>query len=670
MTTHGVLPVKLLPAVTGPADLRGLSPAQLEGLAAEIRAELIEQVCASGGHLGPNLGVVELTIALHRVFESPKDTIIFDTGHQAYVHKMLTGRRGVFARLRKRGGLSGYPSRRESVHDVVENSHASTALAYADGIAKARQLRGESEGAVVAVIGDGALTGGLGWEGLNNLGGAPGRPVIVVLNDNARSYAPTTGGLGDHLRDLRTSADTALGRADERDIPGTTPPAATHPGTTPPGTTPPGTTPPGTTPPGTTPPGATPPGAANLFTSIGFDYVGPVDGHDVAACERAFRTARRRGRPVVVHCVTRKGQGYPPAEQDQADHLHGVGVLDAASGRPANPSAPTWTKVFAGELCAIGAEREDVVAVTAAMAGPTGLSAFAERFPGRAFDVGIAEQHALCSAAGLAYSGLHPVVALYATFLNRAFDQLVMDVALHGAAVTFVLDRAGITGPDGPSHHGMWDLPICGIVPGLRVAAPRDPTRLRALLREAVDYAAGPTMLRFPKATAGPDIPAIAHIGGVDLLYRSHCRPLDVLLVAIGALAAPCMDAARALERQGIGVTIADPRWIIPINPELPRIAARHDVIVTVEDGSRTGGAGALLTQACADAGISSPVHNLGLPRTFVEQGDRSELLAEAGLSGPAIAAAVGAAAAALRDQRARPATAVGSGADRRGHAT
>jgi 1-deoxy-D-xylulose-5-phosphate synthase len=592
------------PALTGPADLRGFTIGQLERLAEEIRADLIEQVCASGGHLGPNLGVVELTIALHRVFESPKDTIIFDTGHQAYVHKMLTGRRAEFTRLRRRGGLSGYPSRSESVHDVVENSHASTALSYADGIAKARRLRGQTDRAVVAVIGDGALTGGLAWEGLNNLGGAPGRPVIVVLNDNTRSYAPTTGGLAAHLRDLRTSPQRSWLESYTRDGPAFA--------------------------------------AGNLFTHLGFDYLGPVDGHDVAACEQALRTARARGRPVVVHCVTDKGHGYPPAEQDQADHLHGVGVLDAATGRPAKPSSgPSWTKVFVGELCAIGAERDDVVAITAAMPGPTGLSAFAERFPDRVFDVGIAEQHSACSAAGLAMGGLHPVVALYSTFLNRAFDQVLMDVALHRTPVTFVLDRAGITGPDGPSHHGMWDLSILGVVPGLRVAAPRDPARLRALLREAVDHTAGPTVLRFPKASAGPDIPPIAQLDGIDILHRGRHRGTNVLLVAMGALAVPCIDAAHAIERSGVGVTIADPRWVIPVNPALAGIAGRHDLVVTVEDNSRTGGAGGLLAQACTDAGISTPVRNLGLPRAFVEQGSRTELLAEAGLSSAAITEAV-----------------------------
>ena len=594
-------PRTLLEGIRDPADLRELPAEELPALAAEIRDFLVGAVARTGGHLGPNLGVVELMIALHRVFASPDDKFIFDTGHQSYVHKLLTGRADGFDRLRQRGGLSGYPSQAESVHDLVENSHASTALSYADGLAKAYQRRGLADRSVVAVIGDGALTGGMAWEGLNNLAGAPDRPVIVVLNDNGRSYAPTIGGIGRHLQHLRNSSDSWLevytrdGRAAED----------------------------------------------NLFTTMGFGYIGPVNGHDVSACERALEAARAMGRPVVVHVVTRKGRGYAPAENDQADHMHGIGKIDPETGKAPASSGTSWTKIFADELCAVGEDHDEVVAITAAMPGPTGLSAFAERFPDRMYDVGIAEQHAAGSAAGLALGGLHPVVAVYSTFLNRAFDQVVMDVALHRLPVTFVLDRAGITGPDGASHNGMWDMSILGVVPGVRVAAPRDPARLRETLREAVEVSDGPTVLRFPKATAGPDIDAVVRVDGMDLLRRSRGLSLDVLIVSTGVLAEACLQAADILEDQGIGVTIIDPRWVIPVNPALTGLAARHQLVVTVEDSSRTGGVGACLAQACADEGVRTPVRNLGLPRAFIEHGDRTGLLADMGLSGEEIARTV-----------------------------
>lgn len=591
----------LLKSIRGPADLRRMPATDLPALADEIRELLVQAVSRKGGHLGPNLGVVELTVALHRVFTSPRDTIIFDTGHQAYVHKLLTGRLAEFDRLRQLGGLSGYPSQAESPHDVVENSHASTALAYADGLAKAYQRRGLTDRSVVALIGDGSLTGGLAWEGLNNLVGALDRPVVVVLNDNGRSYASTVGGLGQHLNSLRDSSGSRNGH-DDGDS------AAT---------------------------------GDNVFTHLGFGYIGPIDGHDISACEQAFRQALEMRRPVVVHAITSKGHGYAPAENDHVDHMHGVGPIDPATGKSTKASGLSWTKVFADELCTIGAERDNVVAITAAMPGPTGLDAFAERFPGRTYDVGIAEQHAVCSAAGLALGGLRPVVALYSTFLNRAFDQVLMDVALHRLPVTFVLDRAGITGPDGASHHGMWDLSILGVVPSLRVATPRDPARLHELLREAIDVTDGPTVIRFPKATAGPDIEAIAQVDGIDILHRSSHRPLDVLIVAAGALAEACLQAAVDLEDHGVGVTVVDPRWVIPVNPALTSLVARHDLVVTAEDSSRTGGSGALLAQACADAGVPTPIRNLGLPRAFIEHGNRLELLAEAGLSAEHIAQAV-----------------------------
>jgi 1-deoxy-D-xylulose-5-phosphate synthase len=568
----------LLPYVSSPQDLRALPDELLPGLAREIRDFLVDKVSARGGHLGSNLGVVELTIALHRVFDSPDDAIVFDTGHQAYVHKMLTGRRDAFEALRCRGGLSGYPCRDESVHDHVDNSHASTALAYADGMAKARQISGGAARAVVAVVGDGALTGGLAWEALNNLGAARHRPVIVVLNDNGRSYAPTYGGCADHLGRLRAATDVTV------------------------------------------------------FENLGLRYLGPVDGHDIAALKQAMRTAREMRVPVVIHCVTRKGNGYEPAEQDLDEHLHAIPVTDPATGRPLAPGTTTWTHAFSHHLCALGERRGDVVAVTAAMAGPTGLSAFGRRFPERMFDVGIAEQQAMASAAGMAMSGLHPVVAVYATFLNRAFDQVLMDIALHRLPVTLVLDRAGITGPDGPSHHGMWDLAVLAMVPGMRVAAPRDALRLCELLEEAVDYDGGPTALRFPKAAVGVEIPPAGNVGEVDVLASTG---QDVLLVAIGPMAGPCLSAAAMLSAAGVGVTVIDPRWAIPVPPDLGRLARGARLVVTVEDGIAASGAGALVRQECEPG---QHVVNLGLPREFIAHGSRAELLAEAGLTGQGIA--------------------------------
>ncbi len=587
----------VLSTVSDPARLRELTPDQLDTLATEIRQFLVSTVTRTGGHLGSNLGVVELTIALHRVFDSPKDALVFDTGHQAYVHKILTGRRAGFDRLRQSGGLSGYPSRKESGHDLTENSHASTAMSYADGLARALALRGERDRKVVAVVGDGALTGGMCWEALNNIGGAPQRPVIIVLNDNGRSYDPTIGGLAAHLTDQRRNRPPDVRLEAFARTP------------------------------------------ANLFRTLGLAYLGPVDGHDVAAVEQALRAAARLGRPVVVHCITRKGNGWAPAEADDAERMHSIGVLDPTTGAPAKPGVPTWTSVFGTEIAAIGERRPDVVCLTAAMLRPVGLHEFATRFPERTFDVGIAEQHAVACAAGLALGGLHPVLALYATFANRAFDQILMDLALHRLPVTVVLDRAGVTGEDGPSHHGVWDLSLAQAVPGLRVAAPRDPQTLRELLAEAVDTQDGPTLVRFPKAPAGPPVPALAHQDGVDLLHRG-ARP-DVLLVGVGPLAGTAVDAAAVLEARGIGVTVVDPGWICPIPPALYDLARAHRMVVTVEDHSRAGGFGAHLAQALADRGVGTPVRALGLPREFLAAARREDILRAHGLDAAGIASTV-----------------------------
>lgn len=589
-TTH------LLERIAGPADLRGLSPSALSGLAEEIRDFLIEKVSRVGGHLGPNLGVVELTIAAHRVFDSPCDVLLFDTGHQAYVHKILTGRRADFDSLRQAGGLAGYPSRVESAHDVIENSHASTALSYADGLAKAFALQGESSRRIVAIVGDGALTGGMCWEALNNIGSAPDRPVIIVLNDNGRSYSPTIGGFAHHLAELRRSGRDQLCN-DTYAL------------------------------------------RSNLFEDLGLAYIGPVDGHDIADVEHALRRAERLRRPVVVHCVTRKGKGYPPAEQDETDCLHAVGVIDRTTGRAHSCGSATWTSVFAEEIVAIGVDRDDVVCVTAAMLHPTGLSGFAARFPDRVFDVGIAEQHAVTGAAGLAIGGLHPVVAIYATFLSRAFDQLLMDVALHRLAVTFVLDRAGVTGPDGPSHHGMWDASVLPVVPGLRLAAPRDPARLRELLREAVDITDGPTVIRYPKATAGPNIPANRRTGRCDILREDSLT--QVLLVAVGPLALPCLLAAEDLAAHDVAVTVVDPRWITPLDPALLEMAGAHRLVLAVEDTSTTGALGARIAQALAAAGAETRAAAFALPPSFLPHASRDQILRAHGLDAAGIATTV-----------------------------
>ncbi|MCV7100568.1 1-deoxy-D-xylulose-5-phosphate synthase [Mycobacterium palustre] len=608
----------MLEQIRGPADLQHLSQQQLRDLAGEIREFLIHKVAATGGHLGPNLGVVELTLALHRVFDSPHDPIIFDTGHQAYVHKMLTGRSHDFESLRKKGGLSGYPSRAESEHDWVESSHASAALSYADGLAKAFELAGHRNRHVVAVVGDGALTGGMCWEALNNIA-ASKRPVIIVVNDNGRSYAPTIGGVADHLASLRLQPAyeqmLEKGRDALRAMPlfGKIAYRFMH---------------------------SVKAGIKDslspqlLFTDLGLKYVGPVDGHDERAVEVALRHARGFGRPVIVHAVTRKGMGYAPALDDEAEQMHSCGVIDPATGQATKVAGPGWTATFSDALIAYGKKRRDIVAITAAMPGPTGLSAFGKQFPDRLFDVGIAEQHALTSAAGLAMGGMHPVVAIYSTFLNRAFDQIMMDVALHRLPVTMVLDRAGITGNDGASHNGMWDLSMLGIVPGIRVAAPRDATRLREELGEALDVDDGPTALRFPKGDVGEDIPALERRSGVDLLAMpapglNH----DVLLVAIGAFAPMALAAAKRLHNQGIGVTVIDPRWVLPVSDGVVELAAQHKLVVTCEDNGVNGGVGSAVSAALRRAEIDVPCRDVGLPQRFYEHASRGEVLAELGLT-------------------------------------
>ncbi|MFC0112817.1 1-deoxy-D-xylulose-5-phosphate synthase [Kibdelosporangium aridum] len=611
----------LLENLHGPTDLKRLTDEEVIRLAGEIRSFLVEKVARTGGHLGPNLGVVELTLAVHRVFDSPSDAIVFDTGHQSYVHKIVTGRAGGFDTLRQRGGMSGYPSRAESEHDLVENSHASTALSYADGLAKAFQLRSQRRH-VVAIVGDGALTGGMCWEALNNIAADRTRPVVIVVNDNGRSYAPTIGGLADHLASLRLQPgyEKALegGRKVLQNTPVVGKPiyAALH---------------------------AAKRGIKDalspqmMFEDLGLKYVGPVDGHDIHAMEAALRRAKEYGGPVVVHAATRKGNGYAPAENHEADQMHATDVMDPITGEPVNPKKATWSSVFSEELVRLGADREDIVAITAAMLGPTGLDKFAARFPGRCFDVGIAEQHALTSAAGLAMGGLHPVVAVYATFLNRAFDQLLMDVALHKQPVTVVLDRAGITGPDGASHHGMWDISILGTIPGIRVCAPRDARTLSELLREATDVNDGPTVLRFPKAAVGAEIPAVERVGGIDVLRRPT-EGEDILLVTVGVFGELGLAAAERLADHGIGVTVVDPRWITPVPAQLVEMAARHRMVVTVEDGGRHGGFGWALAAAMRDAEVDVPLRDLGVPQQFHDHGTRAEVLADLGLTAQDVA--------------------------------
>ncbi len=612
----------VLDRITGPRDLRDLSDEELDELASEIRDFLVRKVSRTGGHLGPNLGVVELTLAMHRVFDSPKDRLVFDTGHQAYVHKIVTGRAEGFDKLRQEGGLSGYPSQAESDHDIIENSHASTALSYADGLAKAFAIRGEDRH-VAAVIGDGALTGGMAWEALNNIAAAPDRRVVIVVNDNGRSYTPTVGGLANHLTTLRTNPryEQVLDMVKRRlnGVGGVGPAVydALH---------------------------AMKKGMKDalapqgLFEDLGLKYVGPIDGHDRAAVEQALVQAKRFNGPVIVHVITHKGFGYDPAERHEADQFHGPGPFNAETGEE-NPKGQIWTDVFADEMVTLGAERKDLVAITAAMMHPVGLHLFAAKYPERTFDVGIAEQHAATSAAGLAMGGLHPVVAVYATFLNRAFDQVLMDVALHRCGVTFVLDRSGVTGDDGASHNGMWDMSILQVVPGLRLAAPRDATRLRELLHEAVRVDDAPTVVRFPKGPPSGDLEPVGRAGGCDVLVRNGAK--DVLIVGIGSMAATSVEVAERLVAQGIGVTVVDPRWVKPVDPALVDLAREHRLVVSVEDNGIVGGCGSVLLQTLNEARVETPVRLHGIPQEFLGHAKRGVILERIGLTAQTLARSI-----------------------------
>jgi 1-deoxy-D-xylulose-5-phosphate synthase len=612
--------VTLLERINGPEDLKDFSQEQLSLLAAEIRDVLVETVTRTSGHLGPNLGVVELTIALHRVFDSPKDKLIFDTGHQSYVHKLLTGRYGEFHTLRQVGGLSGYPSRAESEHDLVENSHASTSLSYADGMAKAYKLRGEHDRTVVAVIGDGALTGGMAWEALNNIAVARDSRLVIVVNDNGRSYQPTIGGLASHLSSIRVSQryeqvlDLIKTTVTSTPLVGSPLFGALH-------------------------------GAKKglkdflqpqvLFEDLGIKYIGPIDGHNEEMTEHAFRQASEYSGPVLVHVITRKGFGYALAEQNEEDCLHQV---PGTSGKPVGvtpkPAKRSWSEVYGDEMVAIGARRPDVVAITAAMLHPVGLAPFQAAYPDRVYDVGIAEQHAMTMAAGLAMAGLHPVVSIYATFLNRAFDQLLMDVALHKLPVTVTLDRAGVTGPDGASHNGMWDGSILQVIPGLRVAAPRDSSRIAELLNEAIDVADGPTVVRWPKGTVGAEAEAVGKLGRMDILATpAEGTGKDVLLLGAGPMAVTCVEVAKRLSDHGIGVTVLDPRWVKPVDEAVAAAAAQHRLVAVVEDNGRVGAFGDAVARLLRDHDVDVPVKTFGLAQEFLDHNTREGILEAAGLT-------------------------------------
>ena len=614
----------MIEQIKSPKDLADLSAADLISLAAEIRAFLIDKVSKTGGHLGPNLGVVELTIAIHRTFESPKDVVLFDTGHQSYVHKILTGRSNGFDLLRQKGGISGYPSRAESEHDVIENSHASTALSWGDGISRGFSLTGQHDRHVVVVVGDGALTGGMSWEALNNIATAESRNLVIVVNDNERSYSPTIGGMATYLSTLRVTRGYEKFLDWGKDVLQRTPVVGGPIYDTLHGMkkgikdiiAPQG-----------------------MFEDLGLKYLGPVDGHDIAAMEKALLKAKAFGAPVILHAITEKGRGYAPAIEDEAEKFHAVGIVDPETGLPLAKGVTTWTSIFADELVKQGEAHSNLVAITAAMLGPTGLDKFSEKFPDRTIDVGIAEQHAVTSAAGLAFAGMHPVVAVYATFLNRAFDQVLLDVALHKAGVTFVLDRAGITGDDGASHNGIWDLAVTGIIPTMHVAAPRDGARLREVLAESILITDAPSMLRYPKGEVIADIPAFERRDGIDVLYRGESA--DVLLVSVGAMAAMAVEAASQAYREGVGVTVIDPRWVKPLPQSLITMATRYKSVVVLEDGIRHGGIASTISEMFRDAGLQVPIHSIGVPLTFLEHAKRGQILSELGITAQQISLSI-----------------------------
>ena len=606
--------------IQSPDDLRAMTHDQLNVLAADIREFLIEKVSRTGGHLGPNLGVVELTIAIHRVFQSPRDIVLFDTGHQSYVHKILTGRADLFDLLRQRDGISGYPNRRESHHDVIENSHASTALSWADGVSRGFSLTGQPDRHVVAVVGDGALTGGMSWEALNNLSPESDRNLVIVVNDNERSYSPTIGGLATYLTTLRASKEYERILSRGKRMLHNTPVVGKHVY-----------------------------GALHgikkgmkdmlapqgMFEDLGFKYLGPIDGHDIEAMEKTLQMAKEFGSPVIVHAITEKGRGYKPALEDMAEKFHAVGIVDPATGKPLKASATSWTNVFSEEITQIGSENPKVVAITAAMLGPTGLDKFAQKFPDRTIDVGIAEQHAVTSAAGLAYAGVHPVIAIYSTFLNRAFDQLLLDVALHNAGVTFVLDRAGITGDDGPSHHGIWDLALTGIVPHMHVGAPRDGARLKELLRQCIVIDNAPSMIRFPKGAIPADIPALERVSGIDVLHHGNNK--QVLVISVGSMAAMALEVAQLAREQSIEITVIDPLWVKPISSNVTALCAEYSTIVVMEDGIKHAGIASTISEALDQQGNNRIVHSIGVPLEFIEHSKRNEILEDLAITPAAI---------------------------------
>ena len=596
--------------IQSPDELRVMSPEELVNLAADIREFLIEKVSRTGGHLGPNLGVVELTIAIHRVFQSPRDIVLFDTGHQSYVHKILTGRADQFDLLRQRDGISGYPNRRESDHDVIENSHASTALSWADGVSRGFALTGQPDRHVVAVVGDGALTGGMSWEALNNLSPESDRNLVIVVNDNERSYSPTIGGLATYLTTLRASKEYELILSRGKRMLHNTPLVGKYIYGTLHGIkkgmkdmlAPQG-----------------------MFEDLGFKYLGPIDGHDIEAMEKTLQMAKEFGSPVIVHAITEKGRGYKPALDDEAEKFHAVGIVDPVTGKPLKASATSWTNVFSEEITQIGRENPEVVAITAAMLGPTGLDKFAQNFPDRTIDVGIAEQHAVTSAAGLAYAGVHPVIAIYSTFLNRAFDQLLLDVALHNAGVTFVLDRAGITGDDGPSHHGIWDLALTGIVPHMHVGAPRDGARLKELLRQCIAIDNAPSMIRFPKGAIPADIAALERVDGIDVLHRGDTN--QVLVISIGSMASMALEIAQLAHKESIEVTVIDPLWVKPMSSNVTALCAKYSTVVVMEDGIKHAGIASTISESLREAGSQCSVHSIGVPLEFIEHSKRNEIL-------------------------------------------